>query len=701
MAPLLILVLLLSFHVKRVSPSTRYQVLALLPASFSVDHSPTTTLQAMRYAAASINQDTSILPSHFIELTIIGTGGCGRQKDEYRSLIDFIAASNDSVEAIGAAGPFCNQYPQSSDLVSKTITNFNVLHVSGSVLNNPRDSVSLVSITSENVLFSAVFHTLDHFEWHRIGLISGIDQTSLVKLHEINNQGENPVEIVFDYVFSSAISLLQHIQENDATIFLLSMTLNEVYGVICHVYKYQRHLMWPQYAWIVYGHWFEDILHEHRVSPGCNSTEIQHAMEGVILLNLRLEPEDVTDIIISGQTYKKYTTSLFPSGATTSERFRANLAYDSVWALAMALNGTAMSTNTTKLRDMFMHLEFHGATGGRQQTTVDISQVSGGIQIIIGTYKNGSVSLNRSLFNFSLADRLPQVQVELSMWVTFLLLTATLILEIITGMLTFLYFYFRNEPEIKATSPYLNLLSFTGIYMVLTGIELLLLTLSGRKEYVSVPLCMSTLWFLNVGDALYFITLLVRIIRTYHIFTYFGRTGRMWSDIVLVMVILGLVSVVIVNHVLWTATDMPIVNTNKRVYDEKVFVEKYCDYQKTIWFTLHVVYSGVIRLLLVIFSVLTRNIRRQHFKDTKKVNLFVYMNIPFGALLLASPVITTDRTLRAILYYVSLTGLVILYIMLLIAPKVWPPCIRKLCNKPKRITKSHILYQMPSSVTDT
>ena len=40
-------------------------------------------------------------------------------------------------------------------------------------------------------------------------------------------------------------------------------------------------------------------------------------------------------------------------------------------------------------------------------------------------------------------------------------------------LLTFLYFYSRKEPEIKATSLYLSIIAFAGIYLVLTGIEVL------------------------------------------------------------------------------------------------------------------------------------------------------------------------------------------------------------------------------------
>ena len=125
------------------------------------------------------------------ELVAVDSGGCGEQKDEYGSLVEFVSdIMKTSGKVIGVVGPFCGQYPPSIDLLSKIVENFNVLHISGSLLhpmkttNNP---VSLISLAGEELLLLSVFRTMNHFGWQRIGLISSISQDR-ERLLEISDQ---------------------------------------------------------------------------------------------------------------------------------------------------------------------------------------------------------------------------------------------------------------------------------------------------------------------------------------------------------------------------------------------------------------------------------------------------------------------------------------------------------------------------------
>ena len=440
----------------------------------------------------------------------------------------------------------------------------------------------------------------------------------------------------------SIASVLQDIQEIDVTIFLLSLPLNEVYQVICYVYKYQNHLMWPKYVWIVYGHWFEDILNEQRVThyPRCTRKEIEYAVEGLMLFNLHLEPEDENHVIVSGQTYKEYITSI-PS-STVSERYRSNVAFGSLWALALAVNSTADTPNSTSISvsDRHTYLEL-SVTDGGNHTKVDTAQVSGRIYINIGCSSNEGVYVNTSLFDFIPLDSLPRVQVELESWAMYLFTSVTVAIAIYVAAVTIVYMYFRKEPEIKATSPYLNLIGFAGLFMILTGVQLSLVIRSEKGDYVSVPICTSTVWVLNHGDALYIITLLVKLVRIYRAFSYFGKMSRIWSDAFLLVVIVGLVSVVTVNNLLWTVFNTPKPTTQEVVSNGMVLVETYCDFQVGIWIYSCIVYALLLRLFLVTFSVMTRNIQRKHFKDTKKINFLIYLNILIGVVFVQSSLRTT------------------------------------------------------------
>lgn len=664
------------------------QVVVLLPEDSQ------TALYAARYAAHTINRDDSILPFYHLDLVEIDSGGCGEQNNGYNQLVKTISALKNPVGVAGILGPFCGQYPQTADndLVLKITRNFGIYHISGSPwpsLVIESDSISLSLAPSNHALSSTVIHVIARLGWHRIGLIgSTYGLFSEINSHLINDMG-SPVKIVSYFQLSSEFSVpsfIQELQENDVTIFLLSMPINLVYHVLCYTFKYQHHLAWPKYVWIVYGHWFDDLINEYQLSSSCNLTEIQLALEGVIFLNPHFELEEKNGIIVSGQTFNDYTTAVFSSNTTMSEQYRSNLAYDAVWTLALSLN---QSTNRT------IKLEFDGSSGkvnGRNMRKVAITHVSGGMPILVGFYDSESEHINVSLLDILPADSLPRVEVQHPLLVPQLMIAFSL--EIFMILLTFLYFYFRKEPEIKATSPYLSILAFAGIYMVLTGIEVVTFASSGRKEYVTTPLCRSTIWFLGHGEALFLVTVLVRMVRIYRLFTYFGKTSRLWSDVVLFVIVTALVMVVTVISTLWTVFSPPTAVTQERVKDGQVLVETICEYPMiNIWLSICLFYGFLLRVILVIIAVMTRKIRRQNFKDTKKINLFVFLSFILGSIFLFSPGYTRDRTWRVILEYMAFMSIAVSYVVILIIPKVWPPFKRRFYCKHTQVTKKSVSQQ--------
>ena len=92
-------------------------------------------------------------------------------------------------------------------------------------------------------------------------------------------------------------------------------------------------------------------------------------------------------------------------------------------------------------------------------------------------------------------------------------------------------------------------------------------------------------------------------------------------------------------------------------------------------------------LVVAFLAFKTRKIRMKHFKDTKKVNAFLFMNIllvcvgiPFWWVLR-----TVNDSSSRIFPYIGFAGIAILCQLLLIAPKVIPPLTRMLFHKtPKK-----------------
>ena len=285
----------------------------------------------------------------------------------------------------------------------------------------------------------------------------------------------------------------------------------------------------------MYGHQFDDVLREADCYYYC---DIREALEGVLFLNIGFQPDNPTDVIVSGQTYEDYASEYQSySNFTFPDMSRANLLYDSVWALALALNGTEELTNASLVKDTLSSVAFAGASGsislsGSSQNLqrVDVFQIQEGNSKVTGHYLNNSVVVNHTSLVSIPSDSLPRVYTSLPLWLNIVLGIVLYGLIVFTAVLLVLYLCFRKEPEIKATSPYLSLLAFIVIYIFL-GTDLQVI--SSSSSYVYPPLCLSIVWLLDHGDVIILATVIVKMVRVYHIFNYFGKTGRVWSDRIL------------------------------------------------------------------------------------------------------------------------------------------------------------------------
>ena len=107
-----------------------------------------------------------------------------------------------------------------------------------------------------------------------------------------------------------------------------------------------------------------------------------------------------------------------------------------------------------------------------------------------------------------------------------------------------LYIYYHNEPEIKATSVTLSLLMFLGCYIILFYMLMVILyTQSLVPSDSSFNICLALLWsgLTSFSLPLILATLLVKMLRVYHIFNHFGKVGRMYSDVALLIYVLLLI----------------------------------------------------------------------------------------------------------------------------------------------------------------
>ena len=340
-----------------------------------------------------------------------------------------------------------------------------------------------------------------------------------------------------------------------------SVDAQQAATLICHAHK--EGLTSPLFAWVFYEHSLEDLL--AFANKTCDVQTMTSALNGSLFLQFPLAQSDRNVTIVSGQTYQEYYREYLDrlNSASTTQlqaNLYANILYDQVWAFALALNGslatleernislTEMACFTSKKRITevlsreITNISFEGASSQmNSMAPIAILRVNNESVVLEGVYNQLSESLNIStetvprdeiLRRYNLTD--PLVAILL-----FILIAGS---AIMTSAVLILFVYYRNEPEIKASSPKLSLLMFVGCYMVFLSIALVLRStiLTGEQVILDV-FCNSISMTLNAGHNLLYATLLVRLLRVYRIFSHFGKTGTVCSDGILFLIIVVIV----------------------------------------------------------------------------------------------------------------------------------------------------------------
>ena len=83
-------------------------------------------------------------------------------------------------------------------------------------------------------------------------------------------------------------------------------------------------------------------------------------------------------------------------------------------------------------------------------------------------------------------------------------------------------------------------------------------------------------------------------------------------------------------------------------------------------------------IILVLLALLTRKIQRQHFKDTKKVNTFIYMEILIVYIFVPISMVIRNREIQVYLTFAGDNSTAILCQVILFLPKCLPPFLRHL-----------------------
>ena len=580
-------------------------------------------------------------------------------------------------------------------------------------------------------------------EWKRV-LIVYDTFFNLTHIHNYTSLTES-IDISYNENYNDTTTMIHQIRQSEKNIVYLTVRARQAVNLLCAAYEHA--MVWPHYMWILQDHSVVDLF--MHTNNRCTTEMLQEALQSTVLLRLQREQKNASmqlDMGYSYETYQRqYMDILNELGENLMYNEFSNIMHDSVWAFAWALNDSlnTVSENNMTLIDFIRlfgkkqlsyimeknlrSLSFEGVSGhvhynneDHIEAMVDIYLVFNNTEITAGSYNQllGDLSLKMPNQIPIIDDKLESRYRLIPFPVTVLLIVVVSLCLVLTTVLFILFIKYRKYSEIKATSPYLSLLMFLGTYLILiaTLIQAIMtavrLGASATNNVLSSALCGSVIMGNIIGINLIFSTLLLRMLRVYRIFSYFGRTGKIWSDKVLVVIVLLIVVGDMVLLLIWFFVDPFMMRSITRYiyehHDTPPYYEirQYCTSNKiAVWFALIFGKVGVLFAFVLFLAIKTRKIQRENFKDTKKVNIYIFVTVLIVATLIPVWFLlegTGNVQGMGIVIYIAFGATGLLNQLMLFTPKVFPPMLRSLgynvCLSPRSKYQKATIKRRDNSV---
>ena len=718
----------------KTNPITQLSVLVLVPYP---DFNPNSgwsngieLLPAARIAAREINNRADILPGYNLSLVEASSDACGLEFGSIgiSNFVRYALSNKMSNKAIAVTGLVCSTVTEAvSSIAGRPEVDVVQLSLSNSpLLRDTRKYKRLWHVLpSSRIFIDTTMSLIKHFSWSKITLLYSeanvltesttdafIDTLSNTTIqYELIGIRSSPIFI------HKALDLIE--AESNRIIFTSISSLDDLSHLMCEAFS--RGLTWPCYAWIFQLLTYSEVLLLEQ--SFCSQHALIQAMNMSLILNYRLDNNNNNDVLVSGKTYgqfcKEYLDELqkiksedfvqeyLSAGYVFSDdgNLYSNPMYDEIWGLGLAINNSLgdikrsglslndYSYNNTQLTNIIQehltNVRFNGAVGEidfneEPSLPIYIHQVRDNVSLWIGDYIQKSNNL--SLWNMS-GVRFPQTNftyhhdlIPLPVAVYFYT-EGSLIFIFITITMSLMIFLWKT-PEVMAASRLLTMLTFCGSYMCLASSTLGIYHQSSIIDpFIYTILCNIIHRLSAYGINLMVSTVLVKLIRISHVFNHFGYTSKLWRDhylFIFILIIAGLVPGIIDIILIFTTTGL--FKHNEDIFDDAQcstkMIKPYCGSISILsWESALTSYTLLLIILLVPFSICTRKVQLNNFKDTKKTLAFVFCTVIVHGIL--TPLIinahaSKDENSNTIYRSILLHLLVLLANTFFIAPKVFP-----------------------------
>ncbi|KAK5603503.1 Gamma-aminobutyric acid type B receptor subunit 1 [Crenichthys baileyi] len=562
------------------------------------------------------------------------------------------------------------------------------------------------------------------WNWSRIATIQQTTEVFTSTLDDLEQRvKEAGIEISVRQSFLTDPAVaVKNLKRQDARIIVGLFYETEARKVFCEVFK--EKLYGKKYVWFLIG-WYADNWFKIK-DPAINCTveNMTEAVEGHVTTEIvMLNPETVRGV--SNMTSQEFIGALMSRlGGKNPEETggfqEAPLAFDAVWALALALNKTVAplkakgrrledfnynnhditseiyrALNTSSFEGVSGHVVFD-AQGSRMAMTL-IEQLQGGSYKKIGYYD--SSQMNLSWFNNDVwigekppADRTVVLEEHrLLSQKLFVSVSVFAGLGILLGIVCLTFnIYNGNVRYIQNSQPYLNNMTAVGCMMALAAV----FPLGIDRYHVNRPqfpvVCQFRLWLLGLGFSLAYGSMFTKIWWVHTLFTKKDEKKEKkkqplepWKLYATVGVLLG---IDFLSLMIWQIVDPLHITVEKFTKeapkeDLDVLIQpllEHCSSEKmNTWLGVVYGYKGLLLLLGIFLAYETKSVSTEKINDHRAVGMAIY-NVAVLCLITAPVTMILSSQQDASFAFASLAIVFSAYITLVV---LFVPKMRRLITR--------------------
>uniref|UniRef100_A0A8C6TGQ5 Gamma-aminobutyric acid type B receptor subunit 1 n=1 Tax=Neogobius melanostomus TaxID=47308 RepID=A0A8C6TGQ5_9GOBI len=553
------------------------------------------------------------------------------------------------------------------------------------------------------------------WKWTRIATIQQTTEvftSTLDDLEQRTKEAGIEISVRQSFLTDPAVAV-KNLKRQDARIIVGLFYETEARKVFCEVFK--EKLYGKKYVWFLIGWYADNWFKIHDPAINCTVENMTEAVEGHVTTEIvMLNPETIKGVsnLTSQEFLEELMSRLGGKNPEETGGFQeAPLAFDAVWAMALALNKTSerLKAKGRRLEDFNYNnhditaeiyralntSSFEGVSGqvvfdaqGSRMAMTLIEQLQGGTYKKIGYYDSSQKNL--SWFGNDIwigagppADR--TVVREEYRYLSQKLFAAVSVfagLGILLGIVCLTFnIYNSNVRYIQNSQPYLNNMTAVGCMMALAAV--FPLGIDGHHVHRSQfpVVCQFRLWLLGLGFSVAYGSMFTKIWWVHTLFTKKDEKNEKKKPWKLYATAGVLLAVDFLSLMIWQIVDPLHVTIEKFTKeapkeDLDVLIQpllEHCSSDKiNTWLGVVYGYKGLLLLLGIFLAYETKSVSTEKINDHRAVGMAIY-NVAVLCLITAPVTMILSSQQDASFAFAALAVVFSAYITLVVlfVPKVW------------------------------